>query len=244
MHMSQITHPLFKNYTGYGTIFPVTDGGKILFIFYAVVGIPLALIFLGTIGSILSAWLDAALVPLSRKKGPLAVKVVGTTISLLTTLIFFILIPAALYVVVEGSDEWSYLNSVYYCFVTLTTVGFGDFVPGTDGSRISDNTALIGLYRIITAVWVWIGLALIATLISEVQGLFEGLSKAIHKCNVRRRKNRRFSVASDGNQELTDVGSPPKSRENSTAPPQSRENSTAPPQSSDNSTAVDPPQDP
>ncbi len=212
----------------------MTDGGKILFIFYAVVGIPLALIFLSTIGSILSAWLDASLAPLGRKKGPLVVKVVGAIISLLITLIFFIIIPAAIFVAVEGSDEWSYLNSVYYCFVTLTTVGFGDFLPGTDGSRISDNVALIGLYRIITAVWVWIGLALLATLISELQGLFEGISKAIHKYNVRRRKKRRFSVASDGNHELTHVGSPPKSRENSTAPPQSP----------DNSTAVDPPQDP
>lgn len=165
----------------------------------------MALILLSTIGSIMSAWLDAFLAPLTKKKNPLVAKGIGVTISFLFTLIFFIFIPAAIFAVIEAPNGWTFLNSIYFCFVTLTTVGFGDFVPGTNGSTISDSRALIGLYRIIIAIWVWIGLALIATLISEVQGLLENVGKAIHMYLKRRKDKRDFSI-NDGNNDGNNDG--------------------------------------
>lgn len=41
--------------------------------------------------------------------------------------IMFIFFPAFLFMYYEG---WSYDESVYYAFVTLTTIGFGDLVAG------------------------------------------------------------------------------------------------------------------
>ena len=41
-------------------------------------------------------------------------------------LLFFI-IPAAIFHRIEG---WSYEGALYYCFVTLLTIGFGDLVAG------------------------------------------------------------------------------------------------------------------
>jgi hypothetical protein len=38
---------------------------------------------------------------------------------------------ATVYMALEG---WSYTASLYFCFVTLTTIGFGDFTPTTYGS--------------------------------------------------------------------------------------------------------------
>lgn len=41
--------------------------------------------------------------------------------------LFFIFLPACLFVLFEG---WDYVAAVYYAFVTLTTIGFGDLVAG------------------------------------------------------------------------------------------------------------------
>jgi voltage-gated potassium channel len=34
-------------------------------------------------------------------------------------------------------EKWSLLDSYYYCVVTLTTVGYGDFTPKTDLGKLA-----------------------------------------------------------------------------------------------------------
>ena len=48
------------------------------------------------------------------------------TLYLLPGLVFFIFLPATLFTYFE---DWDYTISIYYAFVTLTTIGFGDYVP-------------------------------------------------------------------------------------------------------------------
>ena len=40
----------------------------------------------------------------------------------------FILIPAYVFSIIE---EWSYLDAIYFSVISLTKVGFGDYVPRT-----------------------------------------------------------------------------------------------------------------
>jgi voltage-gated potassium channel Kch len=52
---------------------------------------------------------------------------------LLVTTFFVILVGSTVYHYLEN---WSWLDAIYFSVVTLTTVGFGDFAPKTDGGKI------------------------------------------------------------------------------------------------------------
>ena len=45
----------------------------------------------------------------------------------------FMLVPAWILVLIE--ENWNYLDSFYFTFITLTTIGFGDIVAGKKGKR-------------------------------------------------------------------------------------------------------------
>ncbi len=54
-------------------------------------------------------------------------------------------------------EKWSFLDSSYFCFVTLTTIGFGDLVPEAKFSR-EDAQTILG----ICALYLLFGMALLA----------------------------------------------------------------------------------
>ena len=98
---------------------------------------------------------------------------VQVSVFLVAGLPLFIFFPAIIFSAVDG---WSYSESVYYCFVTLTTVGFGDFVPGIPESRFNS------IYRICTAAWIFVGLAFLVLVISLMQQVYEKFEKNCHSC--------------------------------------------------------------
>jgi len=62
--------------------------------------------------------------------------------------IFMVLIGGVIYTFVEG---WRFLDSIYFVVVTITTLGYGDFVPITDIGKIftifySLSGIALGLY--------------------------------------------------------------------------------------------------
>lgn len=60
--------------------------------------------------------------------------------------------------------EWGFLVGCYFCFITLSTIGFGDYVPGTSLDSWAAQEKLI-----ICALYLLFGLALIAMCFNLMQ---------------------------------------------------------------------------
>ena len=127
---------IHQSSTGYGHISPSTVGGQIFCIFYALLGIPLCGILLSALGDrlckIKATGLERANDKLKLKK-QWQQKIFKMFATLFVGLGLFIFIPASIFVAVEG---WDYHEAWYYCFITLTTVGFGDFVAGKIDEKV------------------------------------------------------------------------------------------------------------
>lgn len=71
------------------------------------------------------------------------------TCALVTGLLLFLLLPPLLFSAIEG---WTYEEGFYYSFITLSTIGFGDYVIGKSlgfhHSHTSHRTEITGLHRV------------------------------------------------------------------------------------------------
>ena len=87
-------------------------------------------------------------------------------------LIGFFLIPSAIFKSVEG---WTYLQSFYYCFITMSTIGFGDYYP--DPHDRIDNLGLQIFYYLYIILWIFSGLVWMSVAWSSVNRQTEEVVK-------------------------------------------------------------------
>ncbi|KAI6184468.1 hypothetical protein M3Y97_00599500 [Aphelenchoides bicaudatus] len=111
---------------GYGHSTPSTIGGKCFCILYALAGIPLGLVMFQSIGERLNTFAAKVLRFIKRCFGRAPNVSHVDLIGVCTTLSLFIILIGAR--VFQKYENWTYFDSIYYCFTTLVTVGFGDFV--------------------------------------------------------------------------------------------------------------------
>jgi len=64
----------------------------------------------------------------------------------------------------DDKDKWNFLIGFYFCFITLSTIGFGDYVPGTSVDTWAAQEKLI-----LCALYLLIGLALLAMCFELIQ---------------------------------------------------------------------------
>ncbi|CAO1325075.1 unnamed protein product [Diamesa tonsa] len=142
---------------GYGHSTPSTVGGKLFTMCYAIVGIPLGLVMFQSIGErvnrLSSFVIQTVKKSLNCKKtaaSELDLIIVVTTLSSLT-----IAGGAAAF---SKFENWKYFDSVYYAFITLTTIGFGDMVALQKDNALNKRPE----YVMFALIFILFGLAIVA----------------------------------------------------------------------------------
>uniref|UniRef100_A0A8C5MKS4 2P domain potassium channel Talk-1 n=1 Tax=Leptobrachium leishanense TaxID=445787 RepID=A0A8C5MKS4_9ANUR len=159
---------------GYGNLYPSTVGGQVFCVIYALFGIPLNVAFLNLIGKGLNTYLLALGRCAQEPGGSGMMKITMKLLFLITGSLLFLVFPPMIFSYVEG---WSYGEGFYFAFITLSTIGFGDYVLGTD-----PNKQYISVYRSLAALWIIFGLAWLALVFALLADFVE---KLIHLRNHR-----------------------------------------------------------
>ncbi|XP_075047947.1 potassium channel subfamily K member 1-like [Mixophyes fleayi] len=139
---------------GYGHPFPISLSGKVFCLLYSIIGIPFTLSLLSIAAQNLVVLLHDKPIHvlhmqcnISRNK--LEWIHVAVLVSLLSLLFFFI--PAFAFNLIEGN--WGYVDALYFCFISLSTIGLGDYIPGEQSGQ-----RMPALYKILVIGYLLFGL--------------------------------------------------------------------------------------
>ncbi|CAJ1080226.1 potassium channel subfamily K member 1-like [Xyrichtys novacula] len=146
--------------TGYGHTVPLSDEGKAFCIFYSLLGIPVTLFFLSVVVQRIMVLVSRRPVSYFHRRWAMSksklAAIHAICLALIMTLLLLI-IPACIFVSLE--KDWGFLESLYFCFISLTTIGLGDYVPGETHSK--DDNPHPQLYRLAITVYLLVGLVLV-----------------------------------------------------------------------------------
>jgi len=181
---------------GYGHISPKTFNGQVFCIFYSLIGLPLFMFFMANIGNPMAEGLKYTYSrlccricrakrrrsefprgSLKQHRRRIIDDVVGDEYYMPTDLVIIpIILCLAIIVgflaigtfIFHHWEKWDLVSSAYFSFITLSTIGFGDYVPSE--SFVIDSENPVTFIKMILAVsYTVIGMALLSMTISLIQ---------------------------------------------------------------------------
>ncbi|XP_049824663.1 TWiK family of potassium channels protein 7-like [Aethina tumida] len=149
---------------GYGSVSPRTSWGKLVTIIYALIGIPLMLLYLSTTGDLLARSFRklygkiCGIQPQREASHCPCANPVRVPVFLCLIIVLAYICSGAL--LFHRLENWSLLEGSYFCFTSLGTIGFGDLLPGQKAEDISLCAC---------SAYILTGMALVAMCFSLVQ---------------------------------------------------------------------------
>jgi len=170
---------------GYGHQAPDTNEGRTFCVFYSLLGIPLNALLIGAMGNIFSDKMSQLKSKAkSRGLGKTGKVFLEGTVFLIILTLVFLIIPAAVFASLEdkASKDWEFVDCIYYAFITLSTIGFGDLVAGRNNqAEVMRNDVSKMMYQIGIIVWIILGMGYIVGVVNVLAQSLASTSKPIKR---------------------------------------------------------------
>ncbi|XP_017085622.1 open rectifier potassium channel protein 1 [Drosophila eugracilis] len=143
---------------GYGNISPTTFAGRMIMIAYSVIGIPVNGILFAGLGEYFGRTFEAIYRRYKKYKMSTDMHYVPPQLGLITTVVIALIPGIALFLLLPSwvftyFEDWPYSISLYYSYVTTTTIGFGDYVPTFGANQPKEFGGWFVVYQIFVIVW-------------------------------------------------------------------------------------------
>nr|CAD7430995.1 unnamed protein product [Timema monikensis] len=144
----------------YGNLVPVTFWGRLFCVLFALIGLPLTLSVIADMGHMFATAVSAVYARLRPRLTFLGhVNTAGrrslSALAAVVFLLFYLAAGAGIFMLWE--EEWGFFEGFYFCFITMTTIGFGDLVPNKPK------------YMLLCTMYILVGLALTSTIFELVR---------------------------------------------------------------------------
>ena len=156
-------------FASYGNIVPRTTNGRLFCIFYAFFGIPLTCLTLKTMGEKLRDLMTSLIHSVKRGLG--STQRVRNGIVCAIDIFLWIITLLFLSLLAHWRRGWTMFEGFYFCFITFSTIGFGDFVA------FDDNEANTFTDYMVVIVGVVLGFAAMSTVLFSCSSMMENKSK-------------------------------------------------------------------
>lgn len=175
--------------SGYGNIVPKTSVGRMFCVVYALFGIPGTCLTLKAVGDKIAELFTRIIINFEKRilKRPHPKKV-ETKVALTTIVItVFLLLPLMSLIVKVRHDQWSYIECFYLTFITLSTIGFGDYLPHFEKD-----------FDYILVLAAFVGLAFVSSIFCSMNTVLEQYGVSVRVLRSLREKNAEKAVEDEG----------------------------------------------
>jgi len=172
---------------GYGRLAPSTSLGQALCVVFAVLGIPVTILAFKSVGELISRGISSVITKIERKyfkREPANVAAKSTAVTCVLMVIMLVL-GATLQMYTDDANDMTFLEGFYFWFISFSTIGYGDYVPGfsrttasSQNGEHSKNAARKTANIAFHLTWTTLGLCVVSSALNALAEFMEKRSTA------------------------------------------------------------------